>query len=323
SRMSIDIHDFDQRTYRTRLEFTSGDRKLALDTVYQDTSPSGSNLATVVAVHGSPGSHRDFKFVTPLLEEGGLRVIGVNYPGFGLTEDSDDLLYTNEERTAFVEALIDRLSLTDRLIFLGHSRGGENALQLAVRNMDKCIGVVLLNPFGLRINKGMRPRFVVDNIRYYHETYPFLRSTMEWLLYHLYNRVVGLRVREGRHAVTAVKTLTTTGFDKNKEKVEKINQNVDMGVLLCYSGKDHLIETEISQEFADLLERSTRMVCAKSDNEDTVTTEIEQAFLFDSSRRITVEFPDDHHFTQAKRAKLIARGILAIAGCEKGINSSL
>ncbi|GMR44677.1 hypothetical protein PMAYCL1PPCAC_14872 [Pristionchus mayeri] len=311
--MSIAPLDPDERTYRTQLEFASGDRKLMLDTVFQDTSPSGSPLATVVAMHGSPGSHRDFKYVTPHLERAGLRVIGVNYPGFGHTEDSDDLLHTNEERTAFVEALIDRLGLRECLLFLGHSRGGENALELAVRNADRCLGVVILNPFGLRLNKAIRPRTTIDNIRYYHENYSWLRGPMEWALDQAYNRLVGLHVRTGRIAVNAVKTLTNLYLEGQQENIDKFNQSSDLRLLLCYSGNDHLIETDISEEYVAAFEGLSHMVCVDSTEEDTVASEIERSIVSDSCFRISVAFPNDNHFAQKKRAAVIARGVIAIA----------
>ncbi|KAF8373232.1 hypothetical protein PRIPAC_79661 [Pristionchus pacificus] len=311
--MSIDLLDPDDRTYRTPLGFTCGDRELTLDTVFQDTAPSGSPLATVITVHGSPGSHKDFKYITPHLEQAGLRVIGINYPGFGLTQDSDDLQHTNEERTAFVEALIGRLDLTQRLIFLGHSRGSENALALAVRNTPKCLGVVLVNPFGLRLNKPIRPRTTMDNIRYYHENYPWLRGPMEWALYHAYNRVVGLHLKNGRIAVNAVKTLTNLYLERQMENIDRINENDDLHLLLCYSGKDHLIETEISEEYAAAFNGLTHMVCTDSSKEDTVAREIEKSFLSSSHHRISVFFSNDSHFAQKKRAQLIARGVVAIS----------
>ncbi|GMT02725.1 hypothetical protein PENTCL1PPCAC_24899, partial [Pristionchus entomophagus] len=300
-------------TYRTRLNFSCGDRKLSMDTIYQDTAPSGSPLATVIALHGSPGSHKDFKNVTPHLEQAGARVIGVNYPGFGHTEDSNELLHTNEERNAFVQALIDRLGLVERIIFLGHSRGCENALELAVTNTDKCLGVVIANPFGLRLNKAIRPRWKIDNIRYYHENYPWLRGPMEWTPLYRYYRLVGLRLNSGKIAVNAVKSLTNTYLERQKENIDKINDNDDLRLLLFYSGKDHLIETEISEEYAAAFKDLSHMVCDNSAEEDTVASEIERSFLSDSSRRISVAFPDDNHFAQKHRAKLIARGVVTIA----------
>lgn len=311
--MSIDPLDPDERTYRTQLSFSCGDRNLTLDTVFQDTAPSGRPLATVIAVHGSPGSHKDFKYVIPHLEQAGLRVIGVNYPGFGLTQDSDQLQHTNEERTAFVEALIDHLGLNERLLFLGHSRGAENALALAVRNTGRCLGVVLLNPFGLRLPKLIRPRTKIDNFRYYHDNYPWLRGPMEWALYHAYNRLIGLHLRTGRIAVNAVKTLTNLYLERQQENIDILNGNGDLRLLLWYSGKDLHIESEISEEYASAFEGLRHWVCADASEEDTVAGEIERSFVSDSSRRISVAFSDDNHFSQKKKAKLIARGIIAIA----------
>ena len=56
-----------------------------LNAVYQDTKPEGSSLGTFLTIHGAPGSHKDFKYITPKLVEAGIRVIGVNIPGLGLT----------------------------------------------------------------------------------------------------------------------------------------------------------------------------------------------------------------------------------------------
>ncbi|EYC38389.1 hypothetical protein Y032_0720g1812 [Ancylostoma ceylanicum] len=74
---------------RQRVQFcTSAGDKIETEAVFQDTLPSGSSVGTVVAIHGAPGSHKDYKYVTPLLQQKGIRFIGVNMPGFGLTPGS-------------------------------------------------------------------------------------------------------------------------------------------------------------------------------------------------------------------------------------------
>ena len=60
-------------------------QKVILNAIVQDTMPSGSSVGTVVAVHGVPGSHKDFKYLLPPLKDAGIRLIGVNFPGFGYT----------------------------------------------------------------------------------------------------------------------------------------------------------------------------------------------------------------------------------------------
>uniref|UniRef100_A0A183C3R9 AB hydrolase-1 domain-containing protein n=1 Tax=Globodera pallida TaxID=36090 RepID=A0A183C3R9_GLOPA len=118
---------------------TDKGHSVELSTVYQDTHPTVfpptkemQQRPTVVFVHGSPGSHKDFKYMVLPLRERGVRSIAFNWPGMGYTTFDHRLQLTNSERTAFARSLIDRLlpSFTE-LIFVGHSRGGENALRLA------------------------------------------------------------------------------------------------------------------------------------------------------------------------------------------------
>ncbi|PIO64371.1 hypothetical protein TELCIR_14007, partial [Teladorsagia circumcincta] len=136
---------------------TSSGNEILVEAVYQDTTPSGSRLGTVVAIHGAPGSHKDFKYVTPLLQEKGIRFIGVNMPGFGLTPGDPRLRCDNTERNNFVNELIARIGNVEPLVVMGHSRGCENATAVAAMNVDKLTGLVLVNPTGLRLHRGLRP----------------------------------------------------------------------------------------------------------------------------------------------------------------------
>ncbi|EJW81301.1 hypothetical protein WUBG_07790, partial [Wuchereria bancrofti] len=121
------------RTLRIRIDFF--DRKsIDVDAVVQDSLPDGSCIGTVVGCHGSPGSHNDFKYILPYLHSYGIRFIGINFPGQGYTSHHEELNYTNEERMQFVQKIINMMDVGDNIVFLGHSRGSENALRLAARN---------------------------------------------------------------------------------------------------------------------------------------------------------------------------------------------
>lgn len=48
--------------------------------------------------------------------------------------DYEGLSYTNEERMQFVQKIINSMNVGDNIVFLGHSRGTENALRLAAKN---------------------------------------------------------------------------------------------------------------------------------------------------------------------------------------------
>ncbi|PIO66385.1 hypothetical protein TELCIR_11902, partial [Teladorsagia circumcincta] len=106
-----------------------------------DTLPSGSQLGTVVAIHGAPGSHKDYKYVTPLLQNKGVRFIGVNMPGFGVTTGDHRLRCDNTERNNFVNELVAKVGNVENLIVMGHSRGCENAVAVAAKNAARVLVV--------------------------------------------------------------------------------------------------------------------------------------------------------------------------------------
>lgn len=47
--------------------------------------PDGGEKAVLFALHGSPGSHADFKYLAPELKKNGVRMVMPNYPGMGYT----------------------------------------------------------------------------------------------------------------------------------------------------------------------------------------------------------------------------------------------
>ncbi|GMT31697.1 hypothetical protein PFISCL1PPCAC_22994, partial [Pristionchus fissidentatus] len=157
SKSEISTFDATDRLFSTPVELTGKRGPIAVNAVFQDTLPSGSSRGTVVTMHGSPGSHKDFKYITPLLEESGLRVVGTNFPGFGLSSDSEQLVHTNQERAEFIEAIMDNLNLNEKVLFLAHSRGCETALRLTVNNQQRCFGMALINHAGFKVQRAIRP----------------------------------------------------------------------------------------------------------------------------------------------------------------------
>lgn len=80
--------------------------------------------------------------------------------------DAAELRHTNEERLDYVQAIVDKLDLNEKVVFMGHSRGSENALRLAARNKQNCVGLILVNPMGFRANRGVQPLFVIHLCTY-------------------------------------------------------------------------------------------------------------------------------------------------------------
>ncbi|KIH59012.1 hypothetical protein ANCDUO_10772, partial [Ancylostoma duodenale] len=300
---------------RRRVQFcTSAGDKIETEAVFQDTLPSGSPLGTVVAIHGAPGSHKDYKYVAPLLQKKGIRFIGVNMPGFGLTPGDERLKCNNVERNNFVHELIANIGNVNSLIVMGHSRGSENATGVAARNLDKLSGLVLVNPTGLRRHRAMRPFCLVTFVLWLYSLGPLVKNVMHPFMKFFYNSVLGLRLDTGERAMMCVRTMYNLEYEKGlRPCIDAINEKGNVRLLVAYAGKDPLIESSISRDLANSFHDHRELSC-EDKSEDVEKDVIKRtSSLFSSGvRTVSVNFKKDGHFLQRDRARFIADGIEAM-----------
>ncbi|VDM60946.1 unnamed protein product [Angiostrongylus costaricensis] len=306
-----------------KLQFdTSDGQSIDVEAVFQDTMPSGSHIGAVLAIHGSPGSHKDFKYVMPLLQAKGIRFVGVNMPGYGLTPGDPVLRYDNTERNNFVHELIARIGNLERLVVLSHSRGSENAIGVAVRNMDKLAGLVLLNPTGLSPHRAVRPRWVIPFVLWLYSLGPTAKRIVHLCLKLFYNSVLGIRMDSGERAAICLKTMNSLEFEEGlRPLISTINDSPNVGkycsiqarVLVAYTGKDFLIETSVSRKFVHSFHDCIEITCEeKGDSfEDSA---VHQTYdLFSSgAKAVSIFFQKDGHYLQRDRARYVANSIEAI-----------
>ncbi|KAK0400893.1 hypothetical protein QR680_015506 [Steinernema hermaphroditum] len=304
-----DNNDQEQFLRRERIPFSFGGNQFNLVSVIQDTHPEGSDVGTVVAMHGAPGSHKDFKYVMPLLKEKGIRFIGINFPGYDLTEGHDKLIQHNMERVNYVQAVVDHLNLKKDVVFFGHSRGCENALKMAALNEDKTVGLVLANFFGIRVHKGIKPTWLVNSVEFLWQL-GWTRFAMRPALYYIYNSLLKLRCRTGDIAAWCIVGIVPRKVDVAGQEpfVHKLNRT-NIKSLLVYSGKDHLVESHISRKFAHLFEGTQHFQTdTKVKNDPEARKQVLDAFK-DGARSVSIYFTKEDHFTQKHQAQLLADGI--------------
>jgi pimeloyl-ACP methyl ester carboxylesterase len=112
---------------------------------------AGAGPTTLVMIHGLPGSHRDFRWLAPRLEPHA-RVIRLDMPGFGGSTAISPRLSPLAEHLL---RRLDHLEL-DRVVLVGHSLGGPQALLAASRSPDRVAGLALLASPGLRPHRALR-----------------------------------------------------------------------------------------------------------------------------------------------------------------------
>jgi len=106
----------------------------------------------VVALHGLPGSVRDWRWLAPALT--GVRLVRIDQPGFGGTPRATEPDPSLAARTRFVLAALDALEI-DRFVIAGHSMGGPLAMSVAAAS-GRTSGLALLASVGLRPHRLMR-----------------------------------------------------------------------------------------------------------------------------------------------------------------------
>jgi len=109
---------------------------------YYDTGGAGRPL---LLFHQAPMSARQFDFVYQPLAARGIRAIGVDMPGFGMS-DPTPFVPKIEDWARIAPPLLDQLAL-NQADLLGHHTGGLLATDIALQFPDRVGSVIINGPF--------------------------------------------------------------------------------------------------------------------------------------------------------------------------------
>lgn len=207
----------------------------------------GAGPLVLMAVHGVPGSVRDFRYMGPPLSEFA-RLIRVDLPGSGGSEPRLDALRRLEARAETVLALADHLGLATFGV-IGHSMGAATALVTAAAANARVSHLVLVAPIGLRPHRGLR-----RSPAYFRRLALMLRIPgLRQLLVPAMRRHYRKKRFPGAEAMTAddfrVQTEALTAADYpllNRAATSPLAART----LVAYADDDHLVEPEIPAELA-------------------------------------------------------------------------
>lgn len=197
----------------------------------------------VVAVHGLPGSVRDYRYLGAALE-GRARLVRLDMPGFGGTPRSSAEGFDVESRARFVQRALAALAI-DRCVVVGHSMGGPVALAAASLPASG----VAITGLGLLASVGARPHRLLRRMPL---RVPLGRAIDLPLVGPLAQRIAaaGLR-RSGFPASTPPSDITQTmrivaAFDF--APVERALAALRVPTLVAFAHDDPFIEPEIQRE---------------------------------------------------------------------------
>lgn len=233
---------------------------------YTDSPPSHGNEAepvvNVLAVHGVPGSVRDWRYLSPALERVGARVLRIDLPAQGDSggSGSDDGPRVGASTTETGEALTDivRQLVVPQLqhggpplVLLGHSLAGPACLHVAAHYPELAEGLALVNSVGNRPHTGVQPYWLVRGAsRLIEAGIPVVSPALLRVAALTWRYVLGFPkgtpladVRHGQRRIGGIE------FHKHGATAAAVPHPT----LVAWSADDPLIEDEVSVELAESL----------------------------------------------------------------------
>jgi pimeloyl-ACP methyl ester carboxylesterase len=230
-------------------------RRIALPRGPASYTEEGEGERVVVAVHGMPGSVRDFRWLGPALAPH-LRFLRVDLPGFGETPAELAPGLTPLDRARFVIDFLAALDLRGprRPVLLGHSMGSVITCAVAHLAPEAVRGIALLSSPGLRPhrtlrNQPLRPMAALLSRPFLaRRLLPFLRKGF---------------VRSGFRGPypddVLLRTIQSVAQIDLPAHAARVRTLPKIPCLVAWSHDDPLIEDEISEELARALPEGPRL----------------------------------------------------------------
>lgn len=206
----------------------------------------------VLALHGLPGSARDWRWLAPALD--GVRTIRLEQPAFGGTPRCTEPDPSLAARARFVMSTIDALDLDD-IVVLGHSMGGPLALAVAASLPSRVRGLALFASVGLRPHRMIRklgrpPRELVRVA----DTPPIRRAILPPLRRGFVR--AGFPVTTPDDAILqSMRIVSALSFAEIRAAVAAVR----CPTLLAWANDDPLVEEAIGLELASALPEGPRL----------------------------------------------------------------
>ena len=194
----------------------------------------------LVAIHGLPGSVRDYRWLAPALGSS-IRFVRLDMPGFGNTEhDAPPCRWSDVARWT-----LDVLStvVDEPFCLLGHSMGAPQATLIATAGPDVVRGLALVAPVGTRPHRAYRrapPLHWVDaTLRH-----PIAGKPARHLAKWAFQRAGFPRSTTHADIARSVSLVSNLSFAEHRRAVESLR----VPVLGAWADDDPMVEPEIPLE---------------------------------------------------------------------------
>ena len=222
---------------------------------YLDTKPGASNVPTILAAHGAPGTYNDYSELIEKLSGKGYRVIAPNLPDMKLTDETRTFYHSPEERYELLSDFLAAINVSNLDLAFMHSGATYAVTKLWNDTPGFVKSLVWINPTGHRRPRSMRPVWFADSVATVN-MFPLGRQLYRNLGF-VFSKITKVRAQSPEdldNAALSCLTLYTVfrGDNRLPDYVAKVAET-KTPFSFFYSDRDKLVEKEIFQELVQML----------------------------------------------------------------------
>ncbi len=224
------------------------------------------NSEALVLVHGFLGSSYDFTNIIPLLAER-YHVIALDLIGFGFSAKNIKLDYSKKSLSEFLYLTLKELGI-EKFNILGHSMGGEVALNLALNHSEAVKKLILIDSGGyIKNDRSISSSMFFGSLylRILFQNYLLQRSIFKLAFYDQ----KAVEISDFKPAYSLVynipsKTLFKFNSDDDSGSIANEIKTIKTPTLIIWGDRDELINIEYAKKFNEDLENSHLVIIKNS-----------------------------------------------------------
>lgn len=205
---------------------------------------------TVVAVHGAPGSVRDFRWLGSALD--GVRFVRLDLPGYGGSDWAAGPGYRLGARGRFVVEALEALGI-EECTLLGHSQGGGVVAAAAASAPRRVTKLALLASIGPRMHQG----FKRTRVRQFATllSIPGVPRLMRRTLEAGFEKAGFPTSLTHEQRLLTMRSSGWISFRENRRNLERLT----CPTLVAWAADDRLVEDAVSQDLAAMVPDGPRL----------------------------------------------------------------
>ncbi|XP_077519698.1 uncharacterized protein LOC144129425 isoform X2 [Amblyomma americanum] len=213
---------------------------------------AAADAPVVFALHGAPGSYREFDSLVPVLDAQGASVIVPTLPDLTFSMKTQSFWHSVEERTDLIRRFLKAINVREIDMMVAHSSSMYPMLHLAMHNSEiKINSLVFIAPSGCRMIRQMSPYWMMKAFDDWFRV-PWLQKFMCGLAVYIV-RVLGKpNNNEMKGTIVSMITIRNSRFDEAGAMVCELKRR-GVPMLMLYGERDKLIEREVSEEMAAMM----------------------------------------------------------------------